>query len=256
MPSIHENKQGILIKTTLIDFPGHIACAFFLPGCNLKCPYCYNRELAMGILPEEKSVSIAELYEHLQKRRNVLSGIVISGGEALLNPHTKDIISTAKSFGYKIKLDTNGTLPEKLEQLISDKNLRPDFIAMDIKTSPKKYEEKLNFPPQKIGFNGSNKNDLSDSGIPEKILRSIKIISAYPPDCREFRTVLVPTLLQKEDIEEISKIIPPDSSWMLSQFINENCLDPKFNRIQPFTQNQIEEFLKITQKRIQNTKLR
>ena len=246
MSSKIDEPQGILIKTTLVDFPGRIACTFFLPGCNLKCPYCYNRELAEGIIPPQNRVSLPELYRHLQKRKNVISGLVLTGGEALLNPHLKEIISTAKSFGYKIKLDTNGTLPEKLNEIISSPDTKPDFIAMDIKTSPNKYKEKLIFPPrlpEKMVF-------------PEKILKSIEIIAEYPPENREFRTVLVPTLIQSEDIDEISKIIPPDSTWQLSQFINENCLNPEFNRILPFTQKQAEEFIKIAQKRVKNTKLR
>lgn len=253
MPSGNTEIHGILIKTTLLDFPGRVACTFFLPGCNLKCPYCYNRELAEGILPAQNRFSVTELYAHLQKRKDVLSGLVLTGGEALLNPHISDIISTAKSFGYKIKLDTNGTLPEKLEQLVSNKNTKPDFIAMDIKTSPQKYEEKLTFPQK----NSSNKkNEIEKSTITEKILRSIKIISEYPPESREFRTVLVPKLIQKEDIEEISKIIPQDSSWQFAQFINENCLDPEFQKIPPFSQIQAEEFIKIAQRKIPNANLR
>ncbi len=257
MPSLSTEKdkknRGILIKTTLVDFPENVACTFFLPECNLRCPYCYNRELAEGFVPNENSVSTEELYEYLQKRKNVLSGLVISGGEALLNPNIGEIISTAKSIGYKIKLDTNGTLPEKLEQLMSDKNTKPDFIAMDIKTSPQKNEEKLIFQPKK---NNSKATKIQNTGLSEKILRSIKIISGYPTENREFRTVLVPPLVQKPDIEEISRILPTDSMWLFSQFVNENCLNPEFNKVIPFTQEQAEEFLRLAQKRIPNAKLR
>jgi len=81
MFSQNDEPQGILIKTTLVDFPGRVACTFFLPGCNLKCPYCYNHELAKGIIPPQDRVSLSELYAHLQKRKNVLSGFVLTGGE-------------------------------------------------------------------------------------------------------------------------------------------------------------------------------
>ncbi len=252
MPSENKKNQGILIKTTLVDFPENVACAFFLSGCNLKCPYCYNHELAEGIIPEENSVSEEELYKYLEKRRNVISGLVISGGEALLNQHLGKIITTAKSIGYKIKLDTNGTLPEKLEQLISDKSTKPDFIAMDVKTSPQKYYEKLLLWTEKDGFHKKTQQSV----LSEKIIRSIKIVSEYPAENREFRTVLVPGLIQKEDIEEIARFLPADSNWMFSQFFNENCLNPEFNKILPFTQEQAEEFVKIAQKRIPNAKLR
>lgn len=253
MPSINKEIHGVLIKTTLVDFPGTVACTFFLPGCNLKCPYCYNRELAEGFISEEDSVTADELYEYLKKRKNVLSGLVISGGEALLNQHLGELISNAKSIGYKVKLDTNGTLPEKLEHLVSDINTKPDFIAMDLKTSPQKYDEKL--------ISWTKKNDCKEkkpqnSVLSDKILRSIKIISEYPAENREFRTVLVPTLVQKEDIEEISRILPSDANWMFSQFVNENCLNPEFNRIPPFSQEQAEEFVKTAQKRIPKAKLR
>lgn len=257
MPSINietQNKEirGVLIKTTLVDFPETVACTFFLPGCNLKCPYCYNRELAEGFISEEDSVTADELYEYLKKRKNVLSGLVISGGEALLNQHLGELISNAKSIGYKVKLDTNGTFPEKLEQLVSDINTKPDFIAMDLKTSPQKYDERLLFRTEKDDCKKKTQNSV----LPEKILRSIKIISEYPAENREFRTVLVPTLLQKEDIEEISRLLPEDANWMFSQFVNENCLNPEFNRIPPFSQEQAEEFVKTAQKRIPNAKLR
>ena len=252
MPSENKKNQGILIKTTLVDFPENVACAFFLSGCNLKCPYCYNHELAQGIIPEENSVSEEELYKYLEKRKKVISGLVISGGEALLNQHLGKIITTAKSIGYKIKLDTNGTLPEKLEQLISDKSTKPDFIAMDVKTSPQKYYEKLLLWTEKDGFHKKTQQSV----LSEKIIRSIKIVSEYPAENREFRTVLVPDLIQKEDIEEIARFLPTDSNWMFSQFLNENCLNPEFNKILPFTQEQAEEFVKIAQKRIPNAKLR
>lgn len=252
MPSENKKNQGILIKTTLVDFPENVACAFFLSGCNLKCPYCYNHELAQGIIPEENSVSEEELYKYLEKRKKVISGLVISGGEALLNQHLGKIITTAKSIGYKIKLDTNGTLPEKLEQLISDKSTKPDFIAMDVKTSPQKYYEKLLLWTEKDGFHKKTQQSV----LSEKIIRSIKIVSEYPAENREFRTVLVTDLIQKEDIEEIARFLPTDSNWMFSQFLNENCLNPEFNKILPFTQEQAEEFVKIAQKRIPNAKLR
>lgn len=126
---------GALFKTTLVDFPGRVACSFFLRGCNMRCPYCYNTGLVLN--EDDPSLSsLNDLYAHLEKRKNVLSGLVISGGEALVNPHTPVIIQKAKSLGYKIKLDTNGTLPEKLSALCEDASTRPDFIAMDIKTSP------------------------------------------------------------------------------------------------------------------------
>lgn len=252
MISKDEETRGILLKTTLIDFPGRVACAFFLPGCNLRCPYCYNRELALGIIPEENSVSTAGLYGYLKKRRNLLSGLVLSGGEALLNPRLPEIIENAKSLGYKIKLDTNGTLPEKLEKIIRGKSTRPDFIAMDIKTSPSKYAEKLAFHGQKK----TEAKKKAEADFQEKILKSVRLVSEFPPQNREFRTVLVPTLVEKKDIEEISSILPPDATWKFSQFANENCLSPEFNRIAPFSQTQAEALVEAARNKIPGASLR
>ena len=113
---------GVLIKTTLVDFPGKVASAYFLRGCNLRCPYCYNVELVKGISKDtqveesnQQFVSPVQVLEHLFNRKNVMNGLVISGGEPLLNPVTPELIRRAKKMGYSVKLDTNGTLPLLLE---------------------------------------------------------------------------------------------------------------------------------------------
>ena len=138
-------KIGFLRKTTLVDFPEHIACAVFLIGCNLRCPYCYNKDLVLLNKNSQKDdfSTLDDVFNHLELRKNVLSGITISGGEPLLHPATPLIIKYAKNLGYKIKLDTNGTNPLELEKLIKNDQLCPDYVAMDIKTSPKRYEEEL-----------------------------------------------------------------------------------------------------------------
>lgn len=239
-----ESPIGILVKTTLIDFPGLVACSFFLSGCNLRCPYCYNAELANGIIPTN-AVSIHELFEHLEKRKNVLKGLVLTGGEALLSPFLSKIIIKAKSLNYKIKLDTNGTLPEKLLEIIKNPETKPDFIAMDIKTSPLKYQELVFSQKEKVKIN-----------FTEKLLKSIKIISEYPTEKREFRTVLVPSLVTKKDIEEISKLLPKDANWQFATFLNENCLNKKFNDILPYSEKETNELIEIAKKQILGAKLR
>src|SRR5574344_1212393 len=108
--------SGALVKTTLVDFPARVACTFFLSGCNLRCPYCYNIELANGIKPDTDTdfACANDVIEQLNKRKSVLTGFVLSGGEPMLNPLAPILIKQAKSLGYKIKIDTNGTLPEIL----------------------------------------------------------------------------------------------------------------------------------------------
>ena len=138
-------KIGFLRKTTLVDFPEHIACAVFLIGCNLRCPYCYNKDL---ILINENSQkddfsTLDDVFNHLELRKNVLSGITISGGEPLLHPATPLIIKYAKNLGYKIKLDTNGTNPSQLEKLI--KNEINSILVTDAICAELRNRYNLNF---------------------------------------------------------------------------------------------------------------
>lgn len=238
---------GVLVKTTLVDFPGHVACAFFLKGCNLRCPYCYNTGLVLNTdAHDENLTSLSALFEHLVKRRRVLDGIAISGGEPLINPATKEIIKTAKSLGYKIKIDTNGLLPERLEELISSEETKPDFIAMDIKTSPDRYCTEL--LARKVI---NEKNHMVN-----QLKKSIELISAYPSDCREFRTVLVPPLIQADDIKAIASVLPKDASWQFAQFRNEGCINPAYNEILPYTDRQINELITIAKSQIPGAALR
>lgn len=239
-----EKKAGALIKTTLVDYPAHVACTFFLKGCNLRCPYCYNFALLDGT-EDETFVSANEVISHLQKRQKVITGFVLSGGEPLLNPLTPYLIKQAKNLGYKIKIDTNGTLPALLENLVNNPELKPDFIAMDLKTSPEKYQSFL-----------SPCKSLQNANFTETLQRTIKIISSYNSNQREFRTVLVPTLVTKTDIEKMSDLLPSDASWQFAQFRNENCLDSKYNSITPYTYKQLNELVEIAKQRIPGANLR
>ena len=249
-----DKPAGVLVKTTCVDFPGRLAGSFFLKGCNIRCPYCYNiglvlteSEMPAGIETEELN-SVAELFAHLEKRQGILSGLVISGGEPLLNPYTPVIIKKARELGYKIKIDTNGTLPEKLRALIENPELRPDFIAMDIKTTPARYSTLIC---------GDKSPFFGKSDYFEKLLReSAELVAAYPADCREWRTVLVPGLVTKEDITEIAKLLPQDASWQFAQFRNENCLDPAYNEIYPYTDTEIKELVEYAKSIVEGATLR
>ena len=224
-------KAGVLIKTSLVDYPGHVACAVFLHGCNLRCPYCYNTELVTGRIDSVEGIStVQEILNHLEKRRNVLTGFVLSGGEALLSPYLELLITEAKKLGYLIKIDTNGTNPEKLEFLLNSPELKPDFVAMDLKTSPQKM--KLLAP--------HIKDDSAIHALADKVKRTAALISALPANSREFRTVLVPPLVSADDIKEMAHILPKNASWQFAQFRNENCIDPLYTNISPYTQAEAE----------------
>ena len=240
-------KIGFLRKTTLVDFPEHIACAVFLIGCNLRCPYCYNKDLVLLNKNSQKDdfSTLDEVFKHLELRKNVLSGITISGGEPLLHPATPLIIKYAKKLGYKIKLDTNGTNPSQLEKLIKNDELCPDYVAMDIKTSPNRYKEEL------LSEKKSNNKNFDSL-----LNRTIELIENNKKIITEYRTVLVPHLITKNDIEAIASILPQNAIWMFSNFENFNCLNPKYNNILPFTNEETIELVEHAKKIIKNATLR
>jgi pyruvate formate lyase activating enzyme len=239
---------GALIKTTLVDFPGRVASTFFLKGCNLRCPYCYNTGLVLGGRAAAGDIlsTTEELFAHLERRKNMLTGLVISGGEPLINPLTPYIIARAKKLGYRIKLDTNGTLPGELEKLLQNKSTEPDFIAMDIKTSPERYA-------REICLHGSA---LQKEDIPSLLRHSAEIISSYPADCREWRTVLVPPLVAKADIAAMAALLPRDASWQFAQFRNENCINPAYNDIPPYVDAELKALVDYARNLIPGAALR
>ena len=168
-----------LQKTTLIDYPGKIACTIFLFGCNFRCGYCHNPELV--ITPKNFDYPENEILLFLEKQKKYLDGICITGGEPLLNIDF-EFLRKIKNMGYKIKIDTNGSFPEKLKEIIEEKLV--DYIAMDIKTSRENYEKAVN-----------------SVVLLEKIEESIKIISNFPE--HEFRTTVVERFHDEEEIKEI-----------------------------------------------------
>lgn len=128
------NVQGYQ-KLTLLDFPGRTACTVFTGGCNLRCPFCHNAGLVRTPLAGPNLTD--EVLVYLQKRRGILDGVCITGGEPLLQPDLEDFLRKVKEMGYAVKLDTNGTLPRRLEAILATNLV--DYVAMDIKSSPDGY---------------------------------------------------------------------------------------------------------------------
>ena len=124
-------------KTSLVDYPGKVASVIFFQGCNLRCPWCYNGELVLGTA--EGLITLDEAFAAIEKRRAVLGGVVLSGGEPTLQKDLGAVIKRIAALGLAVKLDTNGLLPDKLAQILGDPATRPQFIAMDIKTAPERY---------------------------------------------------------------------------------------------------------------------
>ena len=125
---------GGLQKLTLLDFPGNVACTVFLQGCNFRCPFCHNSALVLGT----EAITRESVLAFLKQRQGLLDGVAITGGEPLLSAGLEDFLREIRSLGYKIKLDTNGCFPKRLEQIISAG--LADYVAMDIKNAPEKYD--------------------------------------------------------------------------------------------------------------------
>ena len=171
-----------LQKTTLLDYPGKLASIIFTGGCNMNCPFCHNSELIT--LPKEGRIFEEEVLFHLQKRRSTLEGLVITGGECTLQKDLKDFCKKVKDLGYLIKIDTNGTAPQVIKDLVADGLI--DYVAMDIKNSKVKYKATC----------GLEKLDLN------KIQETIDFLMAGNVDY-EFRTTVIPKFHNKKDMEEI-----------------------------------------------------
>ncbi len=172
-----------LQKMTLLDYPGKVACTVFLPGCNFRCPFCHNSGL-LDTAPQV--ISEAELLAFLEKRKKLLDGVCITGGEPTLQPGLAGLLRSIKALGYPVKLDTNGSRPEVLKALVSERLV--DYVAMDIKNSPRCYPETV----------GTAQIDLS------VLEESIRFLLTDPVDY-EFRTTVVDELHSAEAMQNMGK---------------------------------------------------
>jgi pyruvate formate lyase activating enzyme len=188
-------KIGGFQKTSLLDYPDRISAIIWTSGCNFRCPFCYNKNLALGtaqLFPED------EILSFLSKRKTLLEGVVISGGEPLLHADIIDFVKKIKNLRLLVKIDTNGAYPEQLNELLEQQLI--DYIAMDVKAPQKKY-------PQLTGVN----TDLS------KIEASINLLKTKAP-AYEFKTTFIPGLLTKEDIIKIAQWLKGADTYFLQQF--------------------------------------
>lgn len=252
---IGESRVGLL-KTTLVNFPGKLATAVFLPGCNLRCGYCYNGELACAdvfgqtlVNSENEYICLSEVFEHLKKRRKLLDSLVISGGEPTISPLLQELLRVACSLEYSVKLDTNGLFPEKLETIFkADTSRCITFVALDIKTAPTRYQELL--PSSERGFCV----DFS-----ERLQKTLHLLSRFEieKDLKvEYRTVLVPSLVGSDEIESIARLLPEHADWKWARFVPTHCLDPRFTNSTPYTEDELLRLLQHAKQIIKNVSLR
>ena len=222
-----------LQKMTLLDFPEHVACTVFLGGCDFRCPFCHNYELAEGKAPalmEEE-----ELLAFLRKRQGLLDGVAFTGGEPCLHKDLPDLMRAVRALGFKVKLDTNGNHPELLDAILSEG--LADYVAMDIKNRPGKY--------------------AATAGLaqfdPVHIYESIKLIMEKAPDY-EFRTTVVKPLHEARDFESMGSMIKGARRYFLQKFTDREQVP--FEGFSAPSDEELESYLAIARKYVPDAQLR
>lgn len=227
------NIQGFT-KTTLLDYPGKVAATIFFGGCNFRCPFCHNASLVLS--PEETpGYSLEDILTVLKKRRKLLDGVCVSGGEPTLDPDLTVLCQELKSLGYPVKLDTNGTNPDLLKSL--SQNHLIDYVAMDIKTSPQNY-------PLLTGVSHPDINKIRQSA-------QWLLTGSIP---FEFRTTVVRELHSDEDFIEIARWLDSAPKYYLQAYRDSGeVIHPGFT---PCTRSEMEHFLELLRPAIPSAQLR
>ena len=225
-----------MIGTSLIDWEGKIVSTLYVPSCNFRCPFCYNCDLILR--PDNfKNIPQKEIDSYLLERKDFIDGICMSGGEPTLYPDLPSYFKEIKNKGFLIKLDTNGTNPKLLEDLLKFRLI--DYIAMDIKSS-------LDFDCY------SKAAGIKDKILLERVKDSITLIMNSETDY-EFRTTVVPVLHTEENIIEIAKYISGAKKYVLQNFSPlEKTLDPSFQKIKPYSDEKIQELSEKAKKYVPN----
>lgn len=225
-----------LQKLSLLDYPENIACVVFTRGCNLRCPYCHNPELADPERYQGEDMPLEIFWKFLQSRKSFLDGVCITGGEPTLQPDLEEFTEGLRDMGYKVKLDTNGSQPEVLEKLLKKKLL--DYVAMDVKVPLEKYKTVM-------GFNG----DHTCIGTSIDILEGSSIE-------HEFRTTVVPGIHSSEDIEIIGNQLDGAELFFIQNFRPSKHIEPKMTEMKGFSRIMLDNFKDILEKHITNVYIR
>ena len=192
-----------LQKMTLLDFPGKVACTVFLGGCDFRCPFCHNFELAE--LKAEPLMESGEFLEFLKKRKGLLDGVAVTGGEPCLWKELPDFLREIRALGFRTKLDTNGNHPEMLRKILSEGLV--DYVAMDIKSSPGRYALVSGLPSMNL--------------VP--VRESIRLLLEGNTEY-EFRTTVVKELHREEDFPEMGEMIRGAKRYFLQSFTDRDTV--------------------------------
>ena len=218
---------GGLQKLTLIDYPSKLAATVFLTGCNFQCPWCYSAELVLpDKIKKQLKVSEKDFFGFLKSRKELLEGVVVCGGEPTVNKDLPKFIKKIKKIGYVVKIDTNGSNPKMLKDLIDKKLI--DYVAMDVK-APLKSQKYNKIIGVRINL--------------DKIKKSIEIIKNSGIDY-EFRTTVIPFFHNKKDILQIAREISPAKRYYLQNFRPEKTIEPKFEKIKPYPNKELLKIVK------------
>ncbi len=229
-----------LQKLTLIDFPGRIAATVFTRGCNFHCGFCHNKELVDSrYFNQNLLISEETFFRFLDKRKDFLEGVCLTGGEPTIQPDLPLFIKKIKSKKLAVKLDTNGSRPDVLKNLIED--CLVDYLAMDVKVPFDKY-----------------KLLVDSEQLIENVNQSISLLKSLKSSTidYEFRTTIVPGLIQIKDIKEIGKWIQGAKLWALQQFKPFKTLNKNFEKLKPYSDKIMNEFLGTASIYVQKAELR
>jgi pyruvate formate lyase activating enzyme len=206
-------------KNSFIDFPGTVSTVLFFSGCNLRCPYCHNPGIVLH--ESEETIPLKEILIFLKKRKGMIEGVVFSGGEPTIHETLESIVSKIRSIGYKIKLDTNGLLPEKIQKI------KPDYLALDVKTTPTNYTRLLK---------------SSYENVKERLKESISIAISMKENA-EIRITIAPGIIDNKIIEDIWPMLQGVRKVYLQPMqTRAELLDPEMKKNAPISQEEIKHF--------------
>lgn len=224
-------------KLTTLDYPGRLAAVVFTPGCSFRCGFCHNPHLvartsnrANDLIPEES------FFNFLEKRKGLLEGVCVSGGEPTLQPDLAEFALKIKKAGFLVKIDTNGANLKMLESLIKEKAV--DFLAMDIKTSPSNYKDlvEVDFPVEEIK---KSKELIQNSGLPY-----------------EFRTTVIKEIHNVKIFKEIGEWIEGASDYYIQNFRNKTVLDEKYKKMSGFSDEELSQIKFLMEKYVKHCGIR
>jgi pyruvate formate lyase activating enzyme len=224
-----------LQKMTLLDYPGKVACTVFLGGCNFRCPFCHNPDLVFASA-SESGISEQDFFEFLSKRKGFLDGVCITGGEPMLEKELEDFIARIREMGFLVKLDTNGSFPERLKHLVDNRLV--NYVAMDIKNSRENYGPTIGIPDYDIKAIEQSVVILMEGSVPY-----------------EFRTTLVREYHTLSDMHAIGAWLQGCQPYFLQTFVDSGNLLGK-EPLTAFSQEEMESFKNLLKSYIEAISIR